>query len=38
VGWSYKKLFERWRYAVETREGKTTVTGEERLEGNWEKP
>jgi hypothetical protein len=38
VGWSYKKLFERWRYAVETREGKTAVTGEERLEGNWEKP
>lgn len=38
VGWAYKKHFERWRCTLEQREGKTVVTSETRLEGNWDSP
>lgn len=34
VGWSYKKQFERVRLQLETKEGKTTVTNAEKIEGN----
>lgn len=38
VGWAYKKHFERWRFVLEQREGKTVVISETRLEGNWDAP
>lgn len=34
VAWSYKKQFERLRLQLETKDGKTSVTNTEKLEGN----